>query len=93
MAYSTPTKSTKVSYQRLNLTLPLGTVQLLERTVKKGDRSAFIDMAVRSYVASIGRGNLRKRLTEAAYVRSERDQNLVEDWFTLDEELWHKKGV
>jgi CopG family transcriptional regulator/antitoxin EndoAI len=50
-------------------------------------------MAVRSYVASIGRGNLRKRLTEAARVRSERDQNLVEDWFALDEELWHKKNV
>ncbi len=90
MNYSTPTK---LSYKRINLTLPLGTIQLLEKNVKKGDRSAFVDTAVRSYIDAIGRSNLRTKLAEGAQKRSVRDLTLGEDWFSIDEELWHNNPI
>ena len=80
--------TTKISHKRINLSLPRATVQLLERTVKKGGRSAFVDTAVRSYINTISRSNLRKKLAEGARKRSVRDLTMSEDGLAIDEELW-----
>jgi CopG family transcriptional regulator/antitoxin EndoAI len=70
--------------QRINVTLPVPTVRLLDRVAGKGERSRLIDYAVRSIIDRQGRRNLRKLLCEGATQRAERDRVLAEDWFRLD---------
>lgn len=75
-------------HRRLNVTLPERTVRLIDRAARKGGRSQLIDRAVRHYLHRIKRDALRKLLKEGAVRRAERDLNLADDWFTLEEEEW-----
>lgn len=75
-------------HQRLNITLPERTVQLLDRVAKRGNRSRLIAAAIESYVAEVGRKELRRRLKQGAIRRSERDVGLAAAWFQLEEEAW-----
>jgi CopG family transcriptional regulator/antitoxin EndoAI len=75
-------------HQRVNITLPEETLRLIDRVASKGDRSRFIDAAVRYYVESIGRASLRKKLKEGAVRRAQRDLDIAQEWFDLEEELW-----
>ena len=74
--------------RRINISLPEETVRLMDRVSSRGDRSRLINEAVRRYVASRRRANLKKRLKEGALRRRERDLRLSTDWFLLDEEAW-----
>lgn len=71
--------------QRINVTLPVLTVQLIDRVAGKGERSHLIDYAVRSIIDRQGRRNLRKLLREGATQRAQRDRVLAEEWFRLDD--------
>jgi CopG family transcriptional regulator/antitoxin EndoAI len=75
-------------YQRINITLPEETLGLIDRLAKTGDRSRFIDRAIRYYVEAIGKANLKNLLKEGAINRAERDLRLAEEWFILEEETW-----
>jgi CopG family transcriptional regulator / antitoxin EndoAI len=75
-------------HRRINITLPEETLALIDRVAKLGDRSRFIDEAVKHYVQEVGRGKLRKQLQEGALRRAKRDLALAEEWFGLDEEAW-----
>lgn len=77
-------------HQRINITLPEDTIRLIDRVTEKGDRSRFINDAVRRYVDEVGRKNLRKLIKEGATRRAERDLRLAEEWFQLEEEAWRK---
>ncbi len=77
-------------HKRINVTLPDETIQLIDRVSHKGDRSRLIDRAVKHYVETVGRANLRQRLKEGATRHAERDLALAADWFALDEEAWHE---
>lgn len=74
----------------MNITLPESTVTLLETIANKGERSTFIDKAIKAYVKQTRRESLRNSLKEGAIARSERDLNLADEWFEIDEELWKK---
>jgi CopG family transcriptional regulator/antitoxin EndoAI len=76
--------------QRINVSLPEETLRLLDRVAGKGDRSRFIDQAVRYYIDEKGRSAIKKRLKEGAIRRAARDQHLTEEWFPLDEEAWNE---
>src|SRR2546421_588318 len=78
-------------HQRVNITLPEETLRLIDRVATKGDRSRFIDSAVKHYVDAIGRASLRKQLKEGAIRRAQRDLNLAQEWFALEEEVWQGK--
>ena len=80
----------KNSYRRINITLPESTVALLETVADKGSRSTFIDQAIQTHVKSIKQNNLRERLKEGAIVRADRDRELANEWFPVEEELWQK---
>lgn len=80
----------KNTAKRLNITLPASTVALLETVANKGERSTFIDNAIKAYVKQNRRESLRESLKEGAIARSERDLDLAEEWFEIDEELWQK---
>lgn len=74
--------------QRINITLPQETLELLDRNIAKGDRSSFIDRAVKSYISSTAKENLKQKLKQGAERWSERDLQITEDWFNIDEESW-----
>ncbi len=74
--------------QRVNKTLPEDTLRLIDHVATKGDRSRFIDIAVRHYVDTIGRTNLRRRRKEGALRRAHRDLHLAKEWFNVEEEAW-----
>jgi CopG family transcriptional regulator/antitoxin EndoAI len=73
-------------HRRLNITLPEETVRLMDRVSKRGGRSRLISEAVRRYVRQLGRTNLRRRLKEGALRRAERDRELAQDWFALEDQ-------
>jgi CopG family transcriptional regulator / antitoxin EndoAI len=77
-------------HRRINITLSEETVDLVDRIVKKGDRSRFIDEAIRQHVRELGRKKLRRRLKEGALKRAKRDVKLSDEWFVLEEEAWQK---
>ena len=78
-------------HRRVNVTLPEETIQLIDRAVAPGDRSRFIDRAVRSFLKEARRTKLRELLKEGAVRRAERDVLLAEEWFSFDEEAWQKR--
>jgi CopG family transcriptional regulator / antitoxin EndoAI len=75
-------------HRRINISLPEETLALIDRVAKLGDRSRFIDEAVKHYIQEVGRSKLRKQLQEGALRRAKRDLALAEEWFGLDEEVW-----
>src|SRR5229473_83098 len=80
-------QSSTATRQRINITLPEDTLRLLDRVAPKGDRSRVIDAAVRHFVETRGKANLRKQIEEGARRRADRDLLLAEEWFGIDEEL------
>jgi len=75
--------------KRINISLPEETIALIDRVIEHGDRSRLNDEAVRRYIQETGKANLRKRLKEGAIRRAERDLHLAEEWFRVDEDVWH----
>ena len=74
--------------KRINISLPVETLRLLDRVSPRGHRSRLIDDAVRHYVKEKGRRMLMQQLAAGAKARAERDLALAEEWFTLEEEAW-----
>lgn len=79
------------TYQRVDVTLPKETVKLLGKIAKRGDRSRLVDQAIRCFAKEMSRANLRKQLKEGAAVNASRDLNLVEEWFSIDNEICPSK--
>ena len=80
----------KTTAKRLNITLPETTVTLLESVANKGERSAFIDNAIKAYIKQNKQNSLRESLQEGSIARSSRDLSLSDEWFEIEEELWQK---
>jgi CopG family transcriptional regulator / antitoxin EndoAI len=72
-------------HRRINITLPEETVRAIDRFVAKGDRSSFIDRAIQFYFDEINKNQLRDRLKAGALSRAERDLQLAEELFKLDD--------
>jgi CopG family transcriptional regulator / antitoxin EndoAI len=73
--------------KRINITLPDTTVAVLDLVTTKGNRSRFIDRAVRRLVETEGKANLRARLKEEALANAERDLAMAAEWFPLEQEV------
>jgi CopG family transcriptional regulator/antitoxin EndoAI len=76
--------------KRINVVLPVETIQVLDRVAPKGNRSRLISAAVLHYVACNAKSNLAKRLKEGALANSQRDLDIAQEWFPLDEEAWQR---
>lgn len=83
-----PSKSSAATHRRLNITLPVQTLRLLDRLAPKGDRSRYIDQAVRERAARAAKANLRRELKEGAIRNAERDRRLTAEWDGLSAEVW-----
>jgi len=74
--------------KRINVILPTTTVAVLDKVATKGHRSTLIDRAIRHYVKTQSRQNLRERLKQEALANAERDLQMAAEWFPLEEEAW-----
>jgi CopG family transcriptional regulator/antitoxin EndoAI len=72
--------------KRLNITLPVRTVQLMDRVAGKGRRSSLIDRAVRRFIEEETRENIRKQLAESYEANATSDLKLAEEWFSIEQE-------
>jgi hypothetical protein len=81
-------RTTASAYERINITLPRSTLGLLDRVTRKGDRSRFIDEAIRQLAGGRSRAQLRELLEEDGRVNSERDVAMLRDWAAVDAETW-----
>lgn len=77
--------------KRINIVLPEDTLRLLDKVAPKGKRSRVISEAIRHYVASRARRNLAARLEQGVVANAERDLDIAQEWFSLDEEAWRTK--
>lgn len=85
-------------HRRLNITLPEETIKLIDQVAEKGDaeygtlceRSKFINEAVQYYIEQKALADLREQLKQGAIRRAERDLQLAEESFYLEEEAWQK---
>ena len=77
---------------RIKIILPETTVAILDKVAAKGDRGRLINRAIRQYVETHGRRNLREQLKQEALVNSERDLAIVAEWFPLEEAARRTQG-
>jgi CopG family transcriptional regulator / antitoxin EndoAI len=81
------------THKRINISLPVETVALVDRIAKKGNRSHLIDQAVHFFMKEIGREKIKQELKEGACQRAERDSALCKEWFVLEDEICPKNPV
>jgi CopG family transcriptional regulator/antitoxin EndoAI len=79
--------------KRVNITLPEETIQKIDKIVKEGKRSQFIDKAINFYIEKKSSAQLKKLMKEGAIKRAQRDLDICAEWFVLENEVWeiHKK--
>jgi CopG family transcriptional regulator/antitoxin EndoAI len=73
--------------KRINIVLPDKTVSVLDRVTTPGNRSRFIDRAVRHLIETEGKMNLRERLKHEAIANAERDLAIAAEWFPVEEDV------
>ncbi len=76
--------------KRVNIMLPDTTVAVLDRVAPRGKRSSLISEAVLHYVKTRGKQNLRERLKQGYLANAERDLEIAQEWFPLEEEARQK---
>lgn len=76
--------------KRINVVLPVETIKVLDRVAPRGNRSRLISEAVLYYVESRAKSNLAERLKAGALANAKRDLEIVQEWFSLDEEAWQR---
>jgi CopG family transcriptional regulator/antitoxin EndoAI len=76
--------------KRINIILPDKTVAVLDRLTTKGNRSRFIDRAVRQLIETQGRQSLRDQLKAGYRENAEQDLAIAADWFPIEAEAWER---
>jgi CopG family transcriptional regulator / antitoxin EndoAI len=76
--------------KRINIVLPETTIQTIDRMVKPGQRSRFINQAVEHFVANRSTEALRAQLERAAVRDQDLDREVAADWFAVDQESWQR---
>jgi hypothetical protein len=74
--------------RRINVVLPESTIKSLGKVAKPGERSQFIDKAVRHYIANESKEALRARLEFTTRRDVDLDREIMEDWAEVDRESW-----
>ena len=76
--------------RRINIVLPVETLEVLDRVAPRGRRSRLISDAVIHYVKSKAAASLAQRLKQGALANADRDLAIAEEWFSIDEEAWQQ---
>ena len=78
MQYETKTK------RRVNVILPVATINQLDEASEQGERSQLIDRAVRWYLREAARSKLHRDLKAGAEASGRRDLKMSRDWFAVE---------
>jgi CopG family transcriptional regulator / antitoxin EndoAI len=76
--------------RRLNIVLPEETVRILDRVAPPGQRSRLISEAVLDYVTRRAKSNLAGQIKRGALANAQRDLEIAQEWFSVDEEAWRR---
>ena len=76
--------------ERINIVLPGSTIQTIDRLARPGQRSRFIDNAVRHYVRNCSKEALRRQLELTAVRDRDLDGEITADWFAADQHIWQQ---
>ena len=79
--------------KRLNIVLPEATLKTIDRLANPGQRSRFIDQAVRHFVAHRSIEAVRTQLERASVRDRDMDREVASDWFAADQELWQRLNM
>lgn len=79
------------TYERVNITLPKETIELIDKLAEKRARSRFLNEAVHFYVKEKGQANLKRLLKEGYIKHAKRDLDIAREWFHLEKEVWPEK--
>lgn len=79
--------------KRVNIVLPERTLKTIDRIVKPGGRSHFINEAVTHFVTHRSAEALRSRLEQAAVRDRDLDREITADWSDVDKEAWQKPDI
>jgi CopG family transcriptional regulator / antitoxin EndoAI len=79
--------------KRVNIVLPERTLRTIDRMVKPGGRSRFINQAVEHFVAHRSAEALRTQLERAAIRDRDLDREVAADWSAVDKEAWQKLDI
>jgi CopG family transcriptional regulator / antitoxin EndoAI len=79
--------------KRINIVLPEAIIRTIDRMVKPGHRSRFINEAVQHFVANRSTENrsteaLRAQLEQTAIRDGDIDREVANDWFAVDQQAW-----
>jgi hypothetical protein len=75
---------------RINVMLPESTVRVIDRLTRPGERSRFIDRAVRHYVSTASQRVIEERLKQAAIRDRDLDLSVVDEWLPADLAEWQR---
>ncbi|NER06423.1 MAG: hypothetical protein F6K17_29510 [Okeania sp. SIO3C4] len=76
--------------RKLNITIPEATMQLIEETMPQENLEQLINKALNFYIKQNLSENLKEELRIGGIKRAERDLQLAEEWYELEEEAWEK---
>jgi CopG family transcriptional regulator / antitoxin EndoAI len=75
--------------QVVNVELPGNVVKMLDDISPGFDRATVLTAAIEHYTQFLQKENLREQIKAGAINRAERDRQLSEEWFSLEEEACH----
>jgi metal-responsive CopG/Arc/MetJ family transcriptional regulator len=79
--------------KRINIVLPETTIEAIDRMASHGQRSEFINEAVKHFVSHHSQEAMRTQL-EAAVIRDrDLDREIAADWFSVDAEAWRRLDI
>lgn len=81
---------TKVERKRVNISLPVTVLKVLDELSPRRHRSQFIAEAVMNYAEEVKARELADRLKAGYLARAERDQQIAEEWYPLEQEAYEE---
>lgn len=76
--------------KRINVILPEATIDTIDRIAKPGERSRFINQAVRHYVGYRSAEALRAQVEHTVVRDRDLDRETANDWSAVDQEPWRQ---
>lgn len=80
----------QVKRKRVNISLPVPVLEVLDEFAPRHRRSQFIAEAVMHYAEGIKARELAERLKAGYLARAERDRQIAEEWYPLEQEAYEE---
>jgi len=81
---------TSKTRKRINISIPIETLQLLDEIAPPKKRSQFVAKAITQYANEVKRLQLRERLKAGYIANAESDRKIAEEWFPIEQEVYEE---